>query len=229
MLVYLTIKARKIRAEYRRLQATFPDIAYNLYKSMETVLGNKLYVKIVASEITVLRFGLLCWKKQKPMPVEAKKYTTYKESGYIVLFGVILFASMVEITALHLVLLHYSKTAALIISILSVYGAIFIVGDISAILKNPVLLVDDKLLLRAGLRWRVMADKNDIASIKKIKGDFEPDGNHFKGAVLKNAANVLITFKQPVTIERLYRKPLSADKIIMSIDKADDLAAELRR
>ena len=39
MLVYGIIKARKIKAEYRRLQADFPDTAYNLYRSMAIVFG----------------------------------------------------------------------------------------------------------------------------------------------------------------------------------------------
>jgi hypothetical protein len=229
VLIYSIRKIGKIRAEYKKLQFEFPDIAYNLYKSLASVFGDGIYVKLVASELTVLRFGLLCWKKQKQSSTATDQYTVYKESNYPLLFGVILFACIVEITGLHVVLLHYSKTAALIVSILSVYGMIFMVSDLSAILKSPVLVMSDKLLLRTGLRWRAVVDRNNIASIEKIKDTFQPDINCFKGSIMKNSANLLLTFKHPVNIERLYRKPVWVDKMIMSIDQADDFTAELIR
>jgi len=59
-LIYGIRKIGKIRTEYKKMQAEFPDIAYNLYKSLASVFGDGIYVKIVASELTVLRFGLLC-------------------------------------------------------------------------------------------------------------------------------------------------------------------------
>jgi hypothetical protein len=194
---------------------------------MAAVFGDTIYAKVVASELTILRFGLLCWKRPKQGSIIVSRYTIYKESNYPVLFGMILFACMVEITGLHLVLLHYSKTAALIMSVLSLYGTIFIVSDLSAILKSPALIMEDKLLLRTGLRWRSIVNKNNIASIVKIKESFQPDTDCFKGSIMKNGANLLLTFKHPVSIERLYRKPILADKIIMTIDQADDFIAEL--
>lgn len=227
VLIYGIRKIKEIRSEYKALQTAFPDFAYNLYKSMANVLGENTYVKIVASELTILRFGLLCWKKTKQGSPTAYSYTVYKESNYPVLFGVILFACMVEITGLHLVLLHYSKTAALIISVLSLYGTIYIISDLSAILKSPVLITADKLLLRTGLRWRTLVNKNNIASIVKINESFLPEPDCFKGGVMKTSANLLITFKHPISIERLYRKPILADKMVMTIDRADDFMTEL--
>jgi hypothetical protein len=227
VLIYGLRKIKKIKAEYKQLQTNFPDIAYNLYKSLAIVFGDSAYVRIVASELTVLRFGLLCWKKQKQVPDTVNRYTVYKEANYPVLFGLILFACAVEIIGLHILLLHYSKTAAFITSIFSLYGTIFIVSDLSAILKSPVLIMDDRLLLRTGLRWRTIINKNNIASLEKIKDSYQPDSNCFKGGVLKNGVNILFTFKHPINIERLYRKPVSVYKLIMSVDHVDDFIAEV--
>jgi hypothetical protein len=124
--------------------------------------------------------------------------------------------------------MHYSKVAALILTILSSYGTIFIVSDLSAIVKSPVLIMNDRLLLRTGLRWRVMVDRNDIAMVKRINDNFEPGTYCFKGAILKNSANVLIEFKRPVEVERIYRKSITVNAIVMAIDKADDFIAMLQ-
>jgi len=173
----------------------------------------------------MLRFGLLCWKKVK-QPSNALRFTIYKESGYPALFGVILFASIVEIVAMHFMLIHYSKVAALVVSIISVYGTIFIVSDLSAVLKRPVLILENQILLRTGFRWRALVNKNNIASIVKIKEGFEPADTCFRGGILKGNTNILFTFKHPVSVERIYRKPLSVNTIMMSIDQADEFIAK---
>src|ERR1700712_396430 len=45
-LIYGVRKIRKIRAEYKKLKAAFPDLADNLHKSMAAVFGDTIYVKV---------------------------------------------------------------------------------------------------------------------------------------------------------------------------------------
>ena len=224
---YLLIKARKIKAEYQKMQKLIPDFPYSLHKSMMNVFGDTKIIKFLASELTVLRFALLFWKKQGEIPSNAKAYTNYKNSGYIAIFSVILFVCLVEISVTHIVLLQYSKITAIVVSMLSLYSVLFIVSDISAMLKSPLLTMQDQILLRAGLRWRVLVNRSEILSIKKIKESYQHGKNCFNGAVLKNSANILIEFKQPIQIERMYRTAKTADQIIMNLDIADDLIADL--
>ncbi|RYX84648.1 hypothetical protein EON73_03175 [bacterium] len=227
IVIYAIRHIKKITVSYKRLQDVFPDFAHNLSKSMAAVLGNHKSVKLLASELVILRFGLFCWKKPTRAALAVKRFTVYKESGYTSLFGVLLVVFMIELMVVHLLLLHYSKNAAFFVSLLSLYGLVFIVADLSATVKSPVLLLKDQLLLRTGLRWRVLVSISNIASIEKIKDSHEPDKECFKGGILKSSVNVLITFKHPVSIERIYRSPVTASKIIMSIDRADEFIAQM--
>ncbi|WP_299285316.1 hypothetical protein [uncultured Mucilaginibacter sp.] len=227
VILYAISKIRKIIAAFRESEAAFPDFAYNLYQSIATVLGNGTAIKLLASELIVLRFGLLCWKKPGKNPKAISRYTVYKESGYSALFGVLLFVLLIEIFAFHLLLVQYSRVAAIIVSLVSVYGMIFIISDLSATVKSPVLIMKDKLLLRVGYRWRTIVNTNNIASAEKINDNYQPDKNCFKGGITKNSVNVLLTFKHPVSVERSYRKPVTADKIIMSIDNVDDFIKDV--
>jgi hypothetical protein len=222
MLIYCISKIRHIKKAYNKLQAEFPDVAFNLHKSMALVLGDGILVKIMASEITIMRFGLLCFKREKQIAPEIKRFSIYKESGYAALFGVIMAVSVIEMVAFHLFLNRYSPIAAAIVTILSIYGCLFITGDFSALTKSPVLLLENKLLLRAGLRWRALVELDNIASVEKVGGSFEPGEQCFKGGVMKSTFNVLITFTEPVIIERLYRKPAETRQMVLSIDKADE-------
>jgi hypothetical protein len=222
LLIYTLSKIRLIRREYRRLQTDLPDVAYNVHKSMATVLGNGTGIKIIASEITILRFALLFWKRPV-YPTNTKRLTIHRELGYAALFGVILAVCAIELVAFHLFLLHYSHTAALIVTIFSGYGTLFLIGDFAAIIKSPVMLIGDRLLLRTGLRWRALVSLGNIAAIQKVSENHQPAETCFNGALMKNRANILFTFSQPIQIERLYRKPTSTTQILMTIDEVEEL------
>jgi hypothetical protein len=181
----------------------------------------------MASELSVLKFGLFCWKKQMPSSLAIARYSVYKESGYVAMFSIVLFACLVELTGLHLLINHYSKTAAVIVSAITIYGIIVIVGDLAAIIKSPVLIMQDKLILRTGIRWMAVINRDNIASVVKIRNGFEADKDVFQGGVIKSSVNILFTFAKPVSIERLYQKTLMAKQIIMTVDQADELIEQL--
>jgi hypothetical protein len=145
VIIFAVSKIRKITAKFRELEAVLPDFANNIYQSMTVVLGDTTVIKLLASELIVLRFGLFCWKKPKRQPEAIRRFTVYKESGYPAMFGVLLFVILIEIFAFHLLLIQHSKTAAIILSVLSIYGMIFIVGDLSATVKSPVLIMENQL------------------------------------------------------------------------------------
>jgi hypothetical protein len=221
-LIYTLSKIRHIRAEYRRLQTMLPDIAYNLHQSMATVMGNTIAIKIIASELTVLRFGLFFWAKQSPVKA-SYSFSIHREIAYASLFGIIISVCGIELVAFHLFLLHYSHTAALVSTILSIYGTLFLIGDFAAIVQNPILVFKEQILLRTGLRWRALVDIANITSIQKITDSFEPTPTCFNGGLMKNRVNMLFTFASPIQIERLYRKPITVNQVIMTIDERDKL------
>ncbi|RYE29084.1 MAG: hypothetical protein EOP42_15215, partial [Sphingobacteriaceae bacterium] len=89
-LVYAISKIKTIISVYKQQKTDYQDFSYNFSKSLGAILGNSLPVKMLASEIVMLRFGLGCWKKFSPIPANIKQFSIYKESGYTSFFGVIL-------------------------------------------------------------------------------------------------------------------------------------------
>lgn len=227
ILIYAISRFRKVKTVFMQLQTLFPDFAYNLSKSMLAVLGNHWSVRLLASELIVLRFGLFYWKKTAQVSEATNRFTVYKESGYSALLSVILAVSIIEISAVHLLLLQYNKIIAMVISLLSLYGLVFIVADLSALVKSPILILKEQLLLRTGLRWRVLVNTCNIKSVEKIKDTYEPDKDCYKGGVTKSSVNILVTFKHPVCIDRIYRSPIKVNKITMSMDQADNFIVQL--
>ena len=223
-IIYAITKITRLRTCYKVHQATLADPIYNLRAAMADVLGDSLGVKIIAAELAVLRYGLLCWRRETPGLKQNASFSTHKQFGYIALWCVLFTAMTVEITAFHLLLLKWSATAAMIVTMLSFYGAIILVADLSAILKRKVQVSDDQLLLQVGLRWRTITSLNNISSIKKITGDYYSETAYFKGGIIKSAGNLLITFKQPVRVDKLYGSGNEFDTILMNIDDYESFA-----
>jgi hypothetical protein len=227
LLIYAVSKIKRISAAYKQLKEISPYNPYLLRKSMVAVLGNIFAIKLMASEISMLKFGLLPWSNKEATPPNATSYSIHKEAGYVAMFSIVLFACFAELTGFHLLITHYSKTAAMIVSILTAYGIIIIVGDLAAIMKKGVLVMPDRLILRTGIRWVADVDRNNIIAVEKIRIGFEPDKDSFSGGILKSNTNICFTFAQPVSVERIYGKTVSVTKIVMTVDDADKLIAQL--
>lgn len=228
VVVYAISKFNKIRQEYRRLQTELPDVAYHVQQSIIAVLGNRFTIRMLACELTVLRFSLFGWINSASIPPGVKRFTTHRQSGYMALFGVLLFVMLIELVAIHLLLIQYSATAAIIVSALSAYGVLFLLADMVAISKSPVLILEKQLLLRTGIRWRASTCLENIETVTRLSYDYEPEKNCFKGAIIKSSANLYLRFKQPVMVSRLYRSPITVTSMVLTIDEPDAFIAALQ-
>src|SRR5260221_7424304 len=227
-IIYAATKFNKIRKAYKIHQSHFADPVYNLRSAMAVILGDSLPIKIMASELALLRYGLLFWKKEKPLLKESISFSTYKESGYIAIWCILLVAVMVEVVAFHLLLTKWNNTAAIVVTILSLYGVIFLVADLSAIMKRNLIVTGDQLILRTGLRWRVSTCLSNVSSLTKITNDYHSK-SVFKGGVLKSSNNLLVTFTNPVQVDKLYGSSKEFSSILMSIDDYESLAEILNQ
>ncbi|MEN0056892.1 MAG: hypothetical protein AAGC65_24650 [Mucilaginibacter sp.] len=226
-IIYTVSQIRKLNAFYKTHQATLPDPIYNLRAAMAHVLGDSLPVKLIASELAVLRYGLLCWRKEKSSLKVLHNFSTHKETGYIAIWCILMVVVLVELVAFHLLLLRWSPIAAIIATGLSLYSMILFVADLSAILKRKIQLMDTHLLLRTGLRWRIYTSINNVASVKKITNDYSSEDAYFKGGIIKSGGNLLINFKEPVQIDRLYGASRTLSTVLMNIDDYEAFAEAL--
>ena len=229
VMIYALSRIRQIRREYRVLQNHLPDFAYNLQQSMSAVLGKHPAIKFLTTELSMFRFGLLFWLKPNELSQQVKQFSIHRESGYGALFGVILFVGIIETIGFHLFLNHYSHTWAVVATALSIYSFILLAGDFSAMAKSPVLVLDNQLLLRVGIRWRALVYLDKIQSATKISDSFTTDADCLKGGPMKNTYNVLLTFTEPINIERVYRKPKAVSQLVMTIDDVDGFITTLNK
>jgi hypothetical protein len=196
---------------------------------MASIMGDSLGVKVIASELAVLKYGLLSWKKEKPTLTQSRSFSTHEDFGYIAIWCILFVAIMVETFAFHLLLLKWSHVAAIVVTCLTLYGVIFLIADLSAVIKRKVEINQTTLLLRTGLRWRAIVDIANINSISKIVNDYHSNDIYFKGGIIKSGGNLLITFKKPVQVDKLYGKSKMVNTILMNIDDYEAFAGIINK
>lgn len=224
---YAVAQFKKLRDAYQQHSAEFADPIYNLRHAMEAVLGSSVAIKLMASELAVIRYGLLFWRKEKACAGDIKTFTTHKTCGYAAIWCVLFAVVLIEMVAVHLLLTHWNNTAAIVVTSISAYGMIIFVADLSAMLKRKIVIADNRIVLRTGLRWQVVTTVGNIASLQKITNDYQSDAPYLKGGAIKTSGNLLITFKEPVKVDRLYGASKIFSSILMNVDEVESFIAHI--
>jgi hypothetical protein len=84
--------------------------------------------RILAGEFAVLYYGFCTWRAQPHVPPGALAFTMHKRTFVNDLFTAMAFLSLLEIVPVHLLVNHWSPLAAWIATLISLYGAIWMVA-----------------------------------------------------------------------------------------------------
>lgn len=133
-----------------------------LQKTSREIIPGRISGFLV-SEIAVIYYGILNWKK--PI-LKDNEFSYHKRSGSPALYGALIFIVLVETISVHIILLKYSPLAALILSILSIYSGMQLLGFCRSLSKRPILVNDDTLILRYGILNEATIKIHEIESIE---------------------------------------------------------------
>jgi len=112
-------------------------------------------------------------------------------------------------------------TAAWIATALSLYGAIWLVGDALALRHGGIVVGDDAIELRVGVRWRGRIPRAAIERIERA-----PATNDMLDVSILGA-NVVLHLREPVTLHGLLGRRRTGSRIALSVDEPDRLVTML--
>lgn len=221
---FVIYKVRMTATEYRSLAVGSNDFLQNVRASLYKILGVKKAADIFSTEISVLYYGFFGWNGG----IEAGKeegFSYHKKSGYGAVVGTFFFLILIETFGLHLVLSHWSRTVAWILSLLSIYGIVFMFADYNAARKRPILIGGHELHIRIGFRWYVAIPFEKIKSVSPGKS---ADGGDYFRMVLIGRENVTIKLNESVTALGLYGISKKFDTLGLFIDDKNKFISVLQ-
>ncbi|WP_282044093.1 hypothetical protein [Winogradskyella flava] len=224
-------------------------VVYNLVKTIKLYKTNKAHSNLdfystlkstcaeilprpavipVVTEIAVFYYGFIHWKKRELKPNE---FSYHKNSGTIGLLAALIFLIAIETAAIHLLLIKWSTVAAWILTGLSIYSGIQILGFLKSMTKRPIVVENDKLYLRYGIMNETTISFDNIESIELSMKDIEMNKTTRKLSVLGNLEghNIIIKLKKEHTLTGLYgvKKPFTL--IAFHVDNKQEFKNRIER
>lgn len=162
------------------------------------------------------------WRARPHIPPDARPFTIHKRSGFGDLIIGIGLAAVFEILPVHLLLHKRSAIAAWILTALSCYAAVWLVGLARSLKLRPTLVQPTQATIRLGLFFTL---KIPARAIVQIGPEPRP------GAVTipsQGTPNVCIEFSEPLEAHRIFGLRKRLTSLAIAADDPEALTTALR-
>ena len=182
-------------------------------------------VRFMVMETRVMRLALFGWRRAQDVPPGAQAFDYHR---YLApLLYTLLVLQGIELGVTHLLLRHWSPTAAWILFALGLGGALWLVGLAQGFRIHPVLLTDEGLRVRSGVLHDVLVPYDALAGV--VTGF---DGKTVKAKDTLNQAvlswpNVMLALARPVTVHSPFGGTREVGRIALRIDDSAGFLAAL--
>ena len=226
--VYGLLKARAVARHYRQVQPTTVYASDALEASLRHTFGSSRMIGLLMTELLIAYYVVGGWfrsfKNTNPINVPISCHRTSGYGAVVCMFTGLL---ILETFGLHLVIQHWSPTAAWVLTALSIYSLLWIIGDYHAVRLHPIVLGTHTLYIRTGLRWRVDIDWMNIAAVRRTTGQ-KPAHRYLNAAVFGEPRFVL-QLKEPVIAHGLFGSQKQVSYIGLTVDDDTLFQTELNK
>lgn len=188
-----------------------------------TLTRNKRGSYMAATEMTVWYYVVASWRRTPDVPQGSRAFFYHKKSGYVALVGVLLAMVGVETFALHLLVAQWNEIAAILLTIMSIYTAIWLFGTTRAVVLNPLLVDSEALTVRYGMHFNQRIPLNLIANIDKKEPNL-PKNQRMNFGIM-GMEPCWIVLHEPIPI----RTFTGSTRLIQAINVSPDDAVAFKR
>jgi len=194
------------------------DFLMHCRSVMHQVLGSEKIGNIVSSEISVMYYAFFSIKERS---IDYNtKFTSYKENGLPLIFGVILSIFLIETTGVHFLLSLWSKAIAWVITALSFYTCIQLFAHIRALKARPIIINSNSFEVHNGLAGDAFIQFDNI---EKIEWSNKKPANResVKISLLKGLENhnIVVYLKSPIEVTKIFGIKKQTDAVLFFVDK----------
>lgn len=227
--VYFVYKFRHFLSNYRVARRTEIYGAEAIASALQRTFGATLVTTIIGTESALLYYSIMGWfMKWKRTRPEVLAFTYHRRSGVLAMLGGFAGLIVVETAAVHLLLHLWNDLVAWIVTALSLYSLLWLIGYMHAIRLQPHVLDGQVLHLRSGLVWKASVPLSAIATLRAQKPTVreEKDKQYISMAV-GGQPNLLIVLKAPLEVEGLFGRRKRVSRIGITIDDPSQLQTEI--
>lgn len=228
LFLFLMSKIRKVVRLFRVHQQVQPDFLHSLWLAMAEVMGKTRATAFVVGEFTALRYGLFFWWGRKEVHPGQTSFSQHRKSGYLLFASAFFGILLVETVVVHLLVSRWNAVVAIVLLALAAYTVVFLIGDMVAVLRRPIVIHNGNLYLRTGMRWNAVVPLSDIAKAEALSGWYKAKSDEELNASLVGAPTVRLQFRQPVEFKGYFGIRRCTGSIVLSVDDKHSFVSALQ-
>lgn len=168
-------------------------------------------------ELSILYLALFGWRA-KPDRDDSRQFTCYRDSSYGILLGALMMVLILELVGVHVALLLWvGPTIAWIVTALTLYTALWMIGDFQALRLRPIVIEAERLRLRVGLRWEADVP---LSAIRSVEAPDAAAGPGLKMAIL-GEPGVSLGLTREIPVSGIYGMRRSASRVLLAVDSPE--------
>lgn len=215
-------RLRTVLRETRAARARGATALDALEEGLARALESRWLAAAVVAELRLVSLGVF-GVFRRPDDATADAFTVHRTSGAVPLAAALVGVGAIEVPVAHWALDAYvGGWLAWPITVLSVYGLLWLWGDAQAMRLYPVLVRDGRVTLRVGLRWTATFDVADVIGVARATEPAEVDLSLISGPDVEVALRRPVELRGPLGITR------TADRFTMSVDDPDGFVRALQ-
>ena len=205
---------RRVRAAAKQLKGRESD---DLLMRLE-VLTDPL-LRALGIELAVFYYAFVGPRLRRPLQSNEFSYT--EKSGLAGLLFGLGFVTVVEGFLVHVLLRQWTPKAAWIFTALHLYGLVWLTAAYQAARLRPVVVEEERLLLRTSLLWTAEIPRALLASVTPIKQ--RPPDKTVLRAAFGDDPKLLLTLHEPLAVRGLLGMRKTVTQIALYVDEPDTL------
>lgn len=220
-LVLLGVKAVRLSKQVRELRLTGYSLVTALMQALPRGFNSlqlRFALRLIITEFALLTYSLTGWILLKPK--RGTLFSNHRRDDDTVFIAVAIVICF-EAIPVHFLVHEYSVWAAWILTALSTYSLMWVLGEMAARRCRPSLLTRDWLRVSHGLRGEVVIRLTDVIEVVPA-AESKPE------AQVGDDAQLLFRLRKLTTVYGWFGMEKQATEIGVAVDEPERLLEELR-
>jgi hypothetical protein len=182
--------------------------------------------------VGLLYFALFSWRSRPHTGGARAVFSHHRRIGYGAVAAGLMIVVAVEVVPVHLLLALWSPAAAWVLTALSLYTVLWLLGDYRAVVLRPSLLLStpdgDVLEIRLGVRWNLRLPLTAVRAVRRVGATPPPAATPgYLRAVAIGQPRYLLELVEPVTARGPYGWRREVSLLGLTVDDEASFEAAL--
>ncbi|MQR97560.1 hypothetical protein [Fictibacillus phosphorivorans] len=220
-------KFPKVKKTYSELDDEIPFLL-RIKQAVNVHFTRSRLIDSLISEITMFYYAFFSWRRA-PM-INEQTFTYHKNTSYVALQLMLVHALIIESVGLHYFFSQWNHTVSLILLFINIYSILFLIGQMQAVKKVPLIVTERSLILNIGFiksldlpfkyiqEWKTYEGPDELSAAER-KFTFEARVSDF----IAEKPNIELLLKKPVRSEIIYGFKKNVTRVVIKVDHPAEL------